>query len=195
MSIKSNASYRFNSFGKADITNWNWKPEVVNSDLNLGTGGFYAFGVDGVFKGVVIILFMFIAFDTMVLSRWAESVCFSMQYTGDTQPVTIEHFTKTINQAILSINTVILLCLLGMAFALTTIQPIYPSVSFSTLNSFQLSLYLSFFLIIMSVFFREYLAFQHQLTFQNVFAWSVFFRIKACRCCLLSMQCSVVRMG
>lgn len=144
MSIKLNSSYRFNSFGKADISNWDRKPEAVNGNLNLETGGFYAFGIDGVFKGVVIILFMFIAFDTMMLSRWAEPVCFATQYSDDTKPVTIEHFTNTVNQAILSINTVILLCLLGMAFALTTIQPIYSMVSFNTLNPFQFFLVLFF---------------------------------------------------
>ncbi|XP_055301854.1 uncharacterized protein LOC129568229 [Sitodiplosis mosellana] len=105
----------------ADISNW----DRGNGYSNLETGGFYAFGVDGVFKGVVIILFMFIAFDTMLLSRWAQSFCFSTRYSSDTEPVSIEYFTKTVNQAILSINTIILLCLLGMTFALTTIQPIY----------------------------------------------------------------------
>lgn len=46
------------------------------------------------------------------------------------QPTTtIEHFDKTITNAILSINTVIFLCLLGMAFAMTTIQPIHLMVS------------------------------------------------------------------
>lgn len=125
----------------ADIKNWtrNTGDAAANGDDNddvqnfIQTGGFYAYGVNGVFKGVVNILFMFIAFDAMIMSRWAESIWFTKQHTsgGDTKPTNIEHFTKTITQAILSINTAIFLCLLGMAFALTTIQPIQPMASFT----------------------------------------------------------------
>lgn len=146
MSIKLNASYCFYSFGKADISNWDHKAEVANGDSHLvepiQTGGFFAFGIDGVFKGVVIILFMFIAFDAMLLSQWAESVCLPARYSSsNTQPVTIEHFTKTVNQAILIINTSIFLCSLSMAFGLMTI-PIHAMVSFDILYPFQVFLFL-----------------------------------------------------
>lgn len=99
------------------------------------TGGFYAFGIDGVFNGVVIILFMFIGFDAMVMSRWTDFVWFSTQHSANAQ-ATIKQFGRTMRSAILSINAIIFLCLLGMAFALTTIQPIYLMVSFNTLHKF-----------------------------------------------------------
>lgn len=93
--------------------------------MTIETGGFYTYGIDGMFKGVVIILFMFIAFDAMLMSKWPAFIG-----PSNAQPtLTIEHFCKTITSAILSINTVIFLCLLGMAFALTTIQPVHLMVS------------------------------------------------------------------
>lgn len=126
----------FLAFFVADISNWKREPEEEENtpgNVTHKTGGFYAFGIHGVFNGVVIILFMFIAFDAMVMSRWTEFVWFSTQHTANAQ-ATIKQFGTTISSAILSINTVIFLCLLGMAFALTTIQPIYLMVSFKHLE-------------------------------------------------------------
>lgn len=112
----------------ADISNWN---SVQNASSNsvamLEPGGFYAFGVDGVFRGVVIILLLFTAFDLMVFCRWFDIVWLP-HHSFDKQQ-TIQHFSQTITTAILSINTALFLSLLGMAFALTAIQPLHSMVS------------------------------------------------------------------
>lgn len=118
---------------QADIKNWNHITVYVDDNSEVESGGFYAFGVDGVFRGVVIILHMFMAFDAMIMSRWAKCVWHSKQYCGNVQqPTNIEHFSEDIGQAIQSINIVTFVCLLGMAFALTTIQPVHSMVSFDT---------------------------------------------------------------
>lgn len=126
---------------KADFSNWSrMPPGAINGDNSmLGTGGFFAYGADGVFKGVVIILFMFIAFDVMIMSRWTELFWFSRRQ-NDAQTPTIEHFNTTIINAILSINTAIFVCLVGMTFALTTVQPVYALVSLESLNSIFLNI-------------------------------------------------------
>lgn len=123
---------------------------VNENSQGLRTGGFYTFDIDGVFKGVVIILFMFIPFDAMIMSQWAKSVLSKKhEDVGNAKRTHIEHFSKTIAYAIQSINTVIFLCLLGMAFALTTIQPVHSLVSFDTLNSFHFTILLWMLLLLL----------------------------------------------
>lgn len=113
----------------ADTSNWD-RVEITTDDDNVvfETGGFYAFGVNGVFRGVIIILFVFIAFDVMLMSRSDNNVWCSQRHSADTGE-RIQHFSQTMNRSISSINTAIFLCLLGMAFALTTIQPVHLMVS------------------------------------------------------------------
>lgn len=102
----------------------------------LGTGGFFAFGINGMFKGVVTILFMFIAFDVMIMSRWMKLFWLPHRQNDIAQTSTIEHFNRTITTAILSINTAIFICLLGMTLVLTTVQPVYALVSLESVVFF-----------------------------------------------------------
>lgn len=110
----------------------------------LGTGGFFAFGIDGMFKGVVTILFVFIAFDVMIMSRWMKLFWVPHRQNGIAQTSSIEHFNRTITTAILSINTAIFICLLGMTLVLTTVQPVYALVSLEMLFFFLRSLCVQF---------------------------------------------------
>lgn len=110
---------------KANTSNWD---RVKSANGDVETGGFYAFGADGVFRGVIIILFVFIAFDLMLMSRSHDSVWFSKRNPTQTG-TNIQHFGGTITSSILSINTAIFVCLLGMAFALTTNVPVHLMVS------------------------------------------------------------------
>lgn len=115
---------------QADFGNWSRASETINGEETvLGTGGFFAFGIDGMFKGVVTILFMFIAFDVMIMSRWMKLFWLPHRQNGIAQTSTIEHFNRTITTAVLSINTAIFICLLGMTLVLTTVQPVYALVS------------------------------------------------------------------
>lgn len=128
----------------ADISNWHSAIDdnIAGSDASeqrRGTGGFYAFGVDGMFKGVAIILFAFIGFDSMVMSsvqpsflslfcRRQSSAASSSGGAGESN---IANYIGAVSSAVLSINGMMFLCLLGMAFVLTTIQPYYSLVGFS----------------------------------------------------------------
>lgn len=110
---------------KANTSNWD---RVKSGNDDVETGGFYAFGADGVFRGVIIILFVFIAFDVMLMSRSQDFVRFSKRHSTKTGQ-SIQHFGPTITTSILSINTAIFLCLLGTAFALATNVPVHLMVS------------------------------------------------------------------
>lgn len=116
----------------ANISNWRTIPDDVDTARHE-TGGFYAFGVDGMFRGTAIILFAFIAFDAMVMSRtkqyYYQKGVPNKHQGADKTREKIENFIRTITNAILSINAGLFLCLLGMALALTTIQPYYRLVS------------------------------------------------------------------
>lgn len=128
-------------YTSADISNWyrtvennNAVGEIANE--NYGTGGFYAYGVDGMFRGVAIILFIYIAFDGMIMSNvqrtmflsWLPSS--SLSIPRATSTMKISNFNDTISYAVLSINGILFLCSLGIAIVLTTIQPYYSLVSF-----------------------------------------------------------------
>lgn len=120
-------------------------PESNNSNnvrpttLAHETGGFFAYGLSGMFQGAAIILFAFIAFDAMIMSRYTNLFGNrtskipkqqQQQHRFDKDGCEkIENFIRTIPNAILSINAGLFLCLLGMAFALTTIQPYHLLVS------------------------------------------------------------------
>lgn len=118
----------------ADISNWRTTPNMAADvdDKQFGTGGFYAYGVDGIFRGAAIILFAFIAFDMMVMSQLTRShrkIERSSTKQCDDRSQKIENFIKTITNVILSINVGLFLCLLVVTLALTTIQPYYRLVS------------------------------------------------------------------
>lgn len=114
---------------EADTSNWS-KVQTPNTDDDsiLGTDGFYAFGVDGVFRGVVILLFLFNTFDMLLMSRSHHFTQFSKRHSNKSG-TSIQHFGRTLSRGILSINTTIFLTLLGMAIALTITQPVYRLVS------------------------------------------------------------------
>lgn len=126
-------------FATADISNWNPLPEsndnknISPATLTHETGGFFAYGLSGMFHGAAIILFAFFAFDAMIMNRYTNLFGIGTLKTPKQQQPhhqnandgceKIESFIQTIPNAILSINAGLFLCLLGMALALTTIQP------------------------------------------------------------------------
>lgn len=119
----------------ADLSNLHTAPTPNNGFLTDdgldGTGGFFAFGVDGMFRGAAIILFAFIAFDTTIMSQPIQIFPNSNRLATNQRSKVdkIENFIRTITNAILSINAGLFLCMLGMALALATIQPYYRLVS------------------------------------------------------------------
>lgn len=107
----------------ADISNWN-----RNNSMPDGFG-FFAYGADGVLNGIILILFIFIAFDAMIMSK-------SMDFIGLPHSVTtqrhrnIQYFGQTIERTVFLINTILCLCSVGMVLALTIVQPIHLMVNF-----------------------------------------------------------------
>lgn len=99
----------------ADIANWK------NSPPNAS--GFFAYGADGVLYGIILVLFIFIAFDIMMMSSSVDFI--GLSSPSKPQPHRkIQYFGQTIERTIFLINTILCLCLVGMALALTVVQPI-----------------------------------------------------------------------
>lgn len=125
-------------------------PDTNNSNnVTHETGGFFAYGLSGMFQGAAIILFAFIAFDAMIMSRYTNLFGKQQRFANDGCEK-IENFITTIPNAILSINAGLFLCLLGMALALTTIQPYHllVSVYFKSFSSKYLGALLNSFMAI-----------------------------------------------
>lgn len=110
--------------GPADVSNWVAipppPPPSMNSTVANSTGGFFPFGVSGMFQGVALFLFTFIGFDSMAHYplNW---------YTSKVHQ--IDDFHKTVTTSILTINGILSLALLGAAIALTSMWPYYSLVS------------------------------------------------------------------
>lgn len=92
--------------------------------------GFFAYGADGVLHGIVLILFIFIAFDVMIMNPSLDLLGLPKRTSDEQQPRKIQNFGQTIEKTIFLINTILCLCLVGMALALTVVQPIHLMVSF-----------------------------------------------------------------
>lgn len=115
-----------------------YNSEGVNKILE-----FFPFGLNGMWKGATILLFSFIAFDAMVYSsngRNAVGNNFNFNESSSSSPTkttkvngngktVIQNFHKTLPSSILSINGILLVCLFGVAVALTLIRPYYLLVS------------------------------------------------------------------
>lgn len=115
---------------KADTSNWNAIPNGDDASMMIQqTGGFCAYGIDGIFRGAILILFAFIAFDAMIMSPTFE-YAWILPASTYSQSFIASNYPQSINRSIIAINTTIFICLLGMAFALTTIQPVYLMVCF-----------------------------------------------------------------
>lgn len=93
-----------------------------NADHCRETGGFLAYGIDGVYGGVANIMFIFITFDTMVLSR--GELCNYMPSKSHIEKK-ICNLRQTISNALSTIGGILSLSLLVIIIALTTIQPYY----------------------------------------------------------------------
>lgn len=149
-----------NAFCLADISNWFLFPQPnstenqdnsgvkLATEFSVYTSGsvekafeFFPFGLNGVFKGATILLFSFIAFDAMVLSSNDRNAAGNFNEPSNVNgkrcaKTIIENFHKTLPSSIISINGILLVCLFGVAVALTLIQPYYLLVSFIHLVSF-----------------------------------------------------------
>lgn len=108
----------FYSERTANISNWNPKDAVPNAS------GFFAYGADGVLRGILLVLFIFIAFDIMMMSPSVDFIGLPMRSTTPQPHRKIQYFGQTIERTIFLINTILCLCLIGMALALTIVQPI-----------------------------------------------------------------------
>lgn len=108
----------------ADVSNWTAAPPT-NSTGRLGNGGFFPFGMSGMFQGAALILFTFIGFDSMAYYplNW---------YTSKAQQ--IAEFQKTVTTSILSINGILFISLIGATVALTSTWPYYLLVKIALQN-------------------------------------------------------------
>lgn len=88
----------------------------VNSTGHVGNGGFFPFGISGMFQGAALVLFTFIGFDSMAYYplNWYASKAHQ-----------IGKFQKTVTTSILSINGILFISLIGTTVALTSIWPYY----------------------------------------------------------------------
>lgn len=91
--------------------------------------GFFAHGTDGVLNGIILILFIFIAFDVMIMSKSVDFIGLSMRPSRQRHR-NIPRFGQTVERTIFLINTILCLCSVGMVLALTIVQPIHVMVSF-----------------------------------------------------------------
>lgn len=103
-------------FWTADISNW--KNSLPNAS------GFFAYGADGVLRGIIVILFIFVAFDIMMMSPSVDFIGLPIRTLKPSSHRKIRYFGQTIERTIFLINTILCLCLVGMALALTIVQPI-----------------------------------------------------------------------
>lgn len=106
------------SIWSADVNNWTASP-AINSTVQVGNGGFFPFGISGMFQGAALLLFTFIGFDSMVYYplNWYSSEAHQ-----------IVDFQKTLTTSILSINGILFISLIGATVALTSIWPYYQLV-------------------------------------------------------------------
>lgn len=139
----------------ANISNWNLWPQTVvvteneentgitfatdydiyNSESVKETLGFFPFGLSGMWNGAAILLFSFIAFDAMVFSSNDRTAAGDFNEPSNLNgkrnaKTIIGNFQKTLPSSINSINGMLLICLFGVAVALTLIRPYYLLVSF-----------------------------------------------------------------
>lgn len=108
--------------------------DIYNSESDKTALGFFPFGLGGMWKGAAILLFSFIAFDTMVLSSNGRMAVGNFNEPSNLNgkrnaKTIIENFHKTLPSSIISINGMLLICLFGVAVALTLIRPNYLLVS------------------------------------------------------------------
>lgn len=117
----------------ADISNWNLQ------DSNPNASGFFAHGADGVLHATVLILFIFVAFDIMVVGPTMDFIGLPIRASRPRHRK-IQYFGQTIERTIFLINTILCLSLVGMALALTIVQPIHVMVSNAQLDEFLFSI-------------------------------------------------------
>ena len=99
----------------ADISNWN--VAIPPDEKGYGDGGFFPYGIDGMIKGSTLFLFVFVAFDLMTLNDISPN--------GPITKGQVETFNKVIPISIITVNSMIFVCLFGVAVTLTLIQPYY----------------------------------------------------------------------
>lgn len=97
---------------KADINNWRIVPSNETAEFNVGAGGFFPFGIEGMIKGAATCFFGFVGFDCIAT-------------TGE--EVKSPH--RAIPKAILFSLIIIFLSYFGVSTVLTLMWPYYLQVS------------------------------------------------------------------
>lgn len=130
----------------ADISNWNLNNSIPDAF------GFFAHGADGVLHGIVLVLFIFLAFDVMIMCKTVDFIGLPLQWsTKPRRHRKIRFFGQTIERTIFLTNTILCLCSLGIVLASTLVQPIHLMVSFErTLTIFSIFFFIQKPLIISS---------------------------------------------